>query len=280
MATLIGKAIVVCGGARGIGAAVSEHLVRQGARVLVVDAGVSVDGRQPDPTVVENWAGALRGQGSEIRVSAADLTAPDAAATTIELAKREFGALDGVVYAAGIQRDATFLRANLADLRATADTNLFGAFAVMQAAAQTMVDAKTPGSMVLMTAPGAVLGMHRQADVAVASAGVIALMRTAALELRRYGIRVNAVAPTAKTRANEALPMFTAVRSTSLLAEHVAPVVAHLLSDRSVNVTGEVIGVAGGRIYAVGTRDTAGITVDPPVDDDTLANRWAEIIRG
>ncbi|MCA9603405.1 MAG: SDR family oxidoreductase, partial [Myxococcales bacterium] len=189
------------------------------------------------------------------------------------------GGFDGLVYAAGIQRDASVLRMETDDFRAVLDVALVAPFAFVRAAARVMVERKSGGSVVLFTAPNALFGSARQANTASAWAGVVGLTRTAAIELRRHGIRVNAIAPTARTRINEELPLFQGVRSESLRAEHIAPVVAYLLSPRAEHVSGEVLGVAGGRVYSLRARETSGTPPDARITAENLPDFWDAITR-
>src|SRR5690606_5953740 len=120
---------------------------------------------------------------------------------------------------------------------------------LVQAASEAMIEARRGGSIVLTTSPLAFFGVARKSAEAMCAAAIVGLTRSAALELRRHEVRVNAVAPTARTRLSEDSPLFRGIAPTSMTPEHVAPLVSFLLSDASADVHGEVLGVAGGRIY-------------------------------
>jgi NAD(P)-dependent dehydrogenase (short-subunit alcohol dehydrogenase family) len=262
---LAGKAMLVTGGGRGVGRAVAHAAAREGARVLVLDAGVEVDGTGGDPRVAEAAAAEIRATGGEAHAAALDLTAPGAAAEAVARARERLGGLDALVACHGILREAVILRLPDEDLEATLAAHVRANFALTRAAARHMVDARgeaearhAAGAIVLCASPVAFFGGVRQAALAAASAAVVGLVRSAAAELKRFGVRVNAIAPTARTRQTEGLPMFQGIREDSMSPEHVGPVAAFLCSDAAADVTGEVVGVAGARLYALRVRETAG----------------------
>jgi NAD(P)-dependent dehydrogenase (short-subunit alcohol dehydrogenase family) len=132
-----------------------------------------------------------------------------------------------------------------------------------------------------MTAPEAFFGSARRTLASAAAAAIVGLTRSVAVELRKHGIRVNAVAPTARTRATEEMPMFKGVREGSMSSDHVAPVVAYLLSDHAADVFGEVVGIAGGRLYGLRARETTGVFSEGrPFTETEIAESFAEAMRG
>jgi NAD(P)-dependent dehydrogenase (short-subunit alcohol dehydrogenase family) len=148
---------------------------------------------------------------------------------------------------AGILRDKTLLKMDLTQWQSVLDVHLTGTFLCLQAAAIFMKENNVRGSIINTTSVSGMLGNFGQANYSAAKAGIYGLTRTASIELQRYGIRVNAVAPVAKTRLTEDLPMFEKI-DTSLSPEHVAPVHVFLASDLARDVSGQVLSVAGGRI--------------------------------
>jgi NAD(P)-dependent dehydrogenase (short-subunit alcohol dehydrogenase family) len=143
-----------------------------------------------------------------------------------------------------------------------------------------MVDAKSGGSIVLLAGPSAFFGARGHAAMGASQAGVVALARSAALELRRHRVRVNAVCPTARTRQTESLPTFAAIDEASLSPEHVASVIGFLLSDLAEEVHGEAVGVAGARTYAIRARETTGAFGGPkPLDPREVRAQWTEVLK-
>jgi len=135
---------------------------------------------------------------------------------------------------------------SLEQWQAVLDVHLTGSFVCTQAAAERMKE-QGSGRIVNTTSISGLLGNFGQANYSAAKAGIYGLTRTASIELQRYGIQVNAVAPIAKTRMTEDLPMFAKIEGT-LSPEHVAPVHLFLASDLVGERTGMVVGVAGARL--------------------------------
>ncbi len=132
------------------------------------------------------------------------------------------GGLDVLINNAGILRDKTLLKMDQGLWDAVIAVHLTGTFLCLQAAANAMKERGTKGSIVNTTSVSGMLGNFGQANYSAAKAGIYGLTRTASIELQRYGIRVNAVAPIAKTRMTEDLPMFEKIDD-SLSPEHIAP---------------------------------------------------------
>lgn len=277
---LEGKVFVVTGGGRGVGRAQCLVLAKLGARVLVNDVGCDAEGHESNAAVVDSMVADLRAAGGEAIGDAGDIVDPATAPRLIARATQEFGPVDGVVHNAGISRNRGLLKMTLDDLEAPWRVQVAGAFHLLQAAAASMVADQRPGSVVLATGPGAFFGTARQANTTSAAAAVAGLVRSAAVELRRHNIRVNAVAPTARTRQTEALPLFRGIGPDSMAPEHVAPMVAFLLSELSKDVHGEVLGVAGPRAYAFQGRETTGAFVEGGMfTPSAILDAWDEITR-
>jgi NAD(P)-dependent dehydrogenase (short-subunit alcohol dehydrogenase family) len=134
---------------------------------------------------------------------------------------------------------------------------------------------------VLVSSASGFFGSAGQSALAMAAGGLIGFVKTAATELRRHKIRVNAVVPTARTRLTAQLPLFESIRSDSLTPEHVAQGICHLLSDAAQDVLGEVIGIAGGRIYAYRHAETSGAFLEDsaPPSLASIAAAWRDVSR-
>lgn len=279
MESLINRAIVVTGAAGGIGAAVAKRLAQHGARLLLADLGCDVDGNGADPSVVEALGRELRASGARVLVDASDIRRPGAIARLVDRSVTELGGIDGFVHAAGVKRESSLLKCTDADLELVLDVHVKSSFAVVRECGERFVDAGRPGSIVLFTSPTAFFGASRQAATSAASAAVSALVRTAALELRKHGVRVNAVAPTARTRLTEDAPLFKSIKPESMAPEQVAPLVSFLLSDLAKDVSGEWLGAAGGRSYAISARESTGAFLGPTHDEAAIAAAFGDIVR-
>ena len=278
--TLEGKAIVVIGGGRGIGRAHALTCAAEGARVLVNDLGCDVYGRGEDPSVAAAVADTIRAAGGEAIADGTDVAGVDGATRVIERALATFGRLDGLLAAAGTIADRTVLKMDDALLERMIDVHVRGPFALTRIAARAMIDRGEGGSIVLHTAPVAFFGALRQSALGATGAAVTGLVRSAAIELRKHRVRVNAIAPTARTRTTEELPLFRGIAPDSLGPEFVGPLGAFLVSELAAEVTGEIVGVAGARLYAFRTRETPGSFGDGArLSVRAVAAAWSDITR-
>lgn len=243
---LQGRAALITGGGRGIGAAVARTLSREGCAVALVDYGA-----YPDAEAV---AAELCAQGQRalaIRADVTDLAAADAAVAT---AIRTFGRLDILVSNAGISRDGVVWKLSEQAWDEVLAVNLKGAFAYCRAVAPVF-RAQRSGRVVTVASINGLRGKFGQANYAASKAGVVALTKTVARELGSAGVTVNCVAP-GMVRTE-----MTAILSDEIMqrAEHetvlgrvadpedVAAVIAFLCSGRARHVTGTVIKVDGGQ---------------------------------
>jgi NAD(P)-dependent dehydrogenase (short-subunit alcohol dehydrogenase family) len=239
---LAGQVIVVTGAGRGIGAAIAVSAAAEGARVVVADYGVPLEGGTASSAAADEvLAGISKGGGEAIAV--VDSVATVAGAERmIGAAVQAWGRLDGVVCCAAIQSNATLLEYTEEVWDSMIATHLKGHFTVYQAAARQMVRAGTGGSIVGFGS-GYVQGTARRSAYRAAKAGIIGLTKSVAIELEPHGIRVNCITPAANTRMTV---------SANVVAdgdpEDVAPLALYLLSPLSGTLTGQVISIAGRRI--------------------------------
>lgn len=273
------KIVIVTGGGRGIGRATALAMAGAGARVLVNDLGTSVSGEPAGDACAEAVAEEIRARGGVAEADTNDVATAEGAGAIFEHAVSRFGGVDVLVNIAGVGVDAQLHRLGAAEWQRAIDTNLTGSFHCLKAAARLMKKAGS-GSIINTTSLAGLRGNWGQAHSASASAGVIGLTRTASVELQKYGIRVNAVAPVAKTRLTEALPMFEHVDS--MRPEHVAPAYVFLASDASRDVTGVVLSAAGGRLSVFRVLETQGALKEE--DDgiwspEEIAEHWSAIAK-
>lgn len=277
---LEGKAVLVVGGGCGVGRSHALACAAEGARVLVNDLGCDVHGQGSDPDVAESVAAEIRAAGGEAIADATDVAGPDGAEAVVAQAISSFGRLDGLLAAAGTIVDRSVLKMDEVLLDRMIDVHVRGPFALTRVAARAMIDGGAGGSIVLHTAPVAFFGALRQSALGATGGAVMGLVRSAAIELRKHRVRVNAIAPTARTRTTESLPLFRGIAQGSLGPEHVGTLGAFLLSDLAQEVTGEVVGVAGTRLYAFRTRETPGhFGETEPLSPSEIAAAWADITR-
>ncbi|HVU05102.1 MAG TPA: SDR family NAD(P)-dependent oxidoreductase [Polyangiaceae bacterium] len=247
MSVLSDQTCLVIGGGRGIGRAVSLLFAREGAKVMVADTGVDLDGSGGDPGVAKAVVEEIRSAGGVAESSAEDATLAGGAERLVKACTDAWGRLDALVYAAGIVVDRSLVRADEESFDRVVRTHLGGSFHATRAAAAVMARAGK-GRIVLTTSTAGLLGNFGQVAYSAAAAGVYGLLRAASIELQRNRVFVNGVAPLAKTRATEKLPLFETVDT--MTPEHAAAPYLFFASELSGEATGNVLGVAGGRLSA------------------------------
>lgn len=275
---LEGRAAIVTGAGRGIGRAIAEALVGEGARVIVADNGTSIEGDGGDPEVARQAAKAL---GKRAIASVDSVASPGAARQLVELAVREFGGIDIVVNNAAIVRHATVFHADPRDWDAVIRNNLSAAFYLITAAstvmrAQGQADRGATGGydwgriVNLVSSAGLQGGLGQAAD-ASAKAGLFGLTRAAAMDLASAQITANAVVPFARTRVPDVMQPAGGARSVDkertleIGAHHVATLVTALCSAAGKSITGQLLGVRGREIFLFGQpRPIAGLETGAP----------------
>ncbi|MCX4973577.1 SDR family oxidoreductase [Streptomyces sp. NBC_00620] len=242
---LAGKVIAVTGAGRGIGRAVALAAAAEGARIVVNDYGVSVEGAQPTSSIAEAVVKEIEAAGGEAVAVADDISSMAGGQRVVDAALTSYGRIDGVVCVAGILRERMLFNMSEEEWDPVLATHLKGTFTVFRAASAVM---RKQGSGTLI---GFTSGNHQgsvsQANYSAAKGGIISLVRSAALGLHKYGVTANAVAPVARTRMSAGVPMeLTEIGE----PEDVAALVVYLLSERArqERITGQVYTIAGPKI--------------------------------
>jgi NAD(P)-dependent dehydrogenase (short-subunit alcohol dehydrogenase family) len=279
---LDGKVAVITGAGRGIGRATALLFARHGARVVVNDLGCARDGAGADPSVARAVADEIVSQGGVAVAHAGDVATAQGADSLIELAVSEYGGLDTLVCMAGIAIDRTALKMDEAAFDAVYRTNVKGALLCAQSAARVLARQRRGGHIVLCTSIAGMFGNYGQLNASAAGAAVYGLTRTLAIELKKQEVRVNAIAPVARTRMTEDLPMFQAMPEESYGAHFVAPAALFLGSSLCGELSGEVLSVAGAKVSAYRVVESDGAVLDDPRsawDARELARRFDELSR-
>lgn len=276
-----GRVALITGAAGGIGQSVARRFADRGYRLVLADRGTDTEGRGSDPAPLEALAASLQSASVEVVAVHADLSLVAEAERLVDEAHARMGRLDALVSLAGFRRERSLIKLGDDDLESILRVHLTVPLALVRSAARRWVELRAPGAVVVATSATAFFGAARQSAAAAASAGLAASVRSAAAELRRHQIRVNSVAPTARTRLTEDTPLFRRASDDTMTPDDVAPLITWLVSDDATELSGEILGVAGGRVYALQSRETTGaFSEGTSFDERELNLRWNEILRG
>jgi NAD(P)-dependent dehydrogenase (short-subunit alcohol dehydrogenase family) len=281
MGLLDGKVAIVTGAGGGIGRAHALLLASEGAKVLVNDLGGTRDGAGNDASAANHVSEEIKKRGGVALPNYDSVASADAAANIVKSAVDAFGRVDVLVNNAGILRDKSFLKMDEAMWDSVILVHLKGTYLCSQAFARQVVAQGGGGRVVNTTSVSGMIGNFGQANYSAAKAGVYGLTRTMSIELQRHRITVNAIAPIAKTRMTEDLPMFQGIDT--MTPEHIAPAALFLASDLCGDRTGHVLAIAGARVYAFKIVETVGKFKDTDNGVWTaqeIADHWDAIQKG
>jgi NAD(P)-dependent dehydrogenase (short-subunit alcohol dehydrogenase family) len=254
-----GRIVIVTGAGRGLGREHALEFARQGAKVVVNDIGVNVDGNERSNEPANEVADLIRASGGEAITNGEDISEWDGARRLIEATVKTFGGFDVLVNNAGILRDRMIVNMNEQEWDAVIKVHLKGTFAPVHWAADYWRTRSKSGEsnkarIINTSSPSGIYGNIGQANYGAAKAGIAAFTMIAAMELERYGVTVNAISPSARTRMTENIAGSPSSRTPkenafdSAAPENIAPLVAWLGSEHSDGVTGRVFNVVGGVI--------------------------------
>jgi len=245
--------VLVTGAGRGIGRAIALSLAKSGWSVVANDLGAGPEGDGADEGPAQEVVREIRDSGGRAIASAADISDWEASRAMVSSAVEEFGRLDGVVNCAGILRDAIFHKMTLEEWDSVLQVHLKGSFCVSRAAAEVFRQ-QSSGAFVPMTSTAGLIGNLAQANYSAAKSGIVGLSRSISLDMQRYNVRSNAIAPFAWSRLIGTLPEQTpaekarVARMRKMTPEQIAPLVSYLLSEDSRDISGQVFVVRGNEV--------------------------------
>ncbi|MHA6695180.1 SDR family NAD(P)-dependent oxidoreductase [Homoserinimonas sp. A520] len=252
---LDGKVAIVTGSGRGLGLAYAQELARQGASVVIndVDAGTAAEA-----------VATIESAGGKAVAVVAPVGSTETAKQLVATAVDTYGRLDILVTNAGVLRDTVLWKMSDDDFDTVINVHLRGTFTCVREAATHMRENSVAGRIICIGSPTGQRGNFGQTNYAAAKAGIVGMVRTWALELKRAGITANTVIPVAATAMTATVPYFAAAVEADAQNEpmpaffrhdlgfgtsgDVAGLVAYLASDAAADVTGQAIGVGGDRI--------------------------------
>ncbi|WP_426187133.1 SDR family oxidoreductase [Microbacterium sp. TWP3-1-2b2] len=286
--SLVGKVAIVTGSGRGLGLAYAQELARQGASVVVND--VSSD-------AATEAVAAIEAEGGKAVAVVAPVGPTETAKQLVQTAVDTYGRLDILVTNAGVLRDTVLWKMSDDDFDTVINVHLRGTFTCVREAATYMRANEIAGRIICIGSPTGQRGNFGQTNYAAAKAGIVGMVRTWAMELKKAGITANAVIPVAATAMTATVPYFAAAVEADEKGEampaffrhdlgfgtsgDVAGLISYLASDAAAAVTGQAIGIGGDRIQ-LWSHPEAVVTEyqDGGWSYDALAARFDEVIGG
>ena len=272
-----GRVAIVTGAGRGLGRQHALLLAASGARVMVNDIGANVDGTGRDASHAAQTVTDIRAAGGEATVNGDDVSSFAGARHMVDEAIEKWGRLDVLVNNAGILRDRMLVNMSEEEWDAVIQVHLKGTFAPSRHAGAhwrelfKTTGEPTKGRIINTTSTSGIYGNVGQTNYGAAKAAIAAFTIIAARELKRFGVTVNAISPSAQTRMTEGLRAVTPEQRAMRDPKWVSPVLVYLASEAAQDITGRVIQAGVGRIgVCEGWRRGAEV---PQVEDPEEAGR-------
>jgi NAD(P)-dependent dehydrogenase (short-subunit alcohol dehydrogenase family) len=252
-ATMQDKVVLVTGAGGGIGRGIALAMAAAGAKVVVNDLGVSMSGDGADTGPAQRVAEEIRAAGGQAVANTDSVSSWNGAHNIVQCALDNFGRIDAVVNNAGNLRDRMFFKMNEEEWRSVIDVHLHGTFFVSRAAANYFKD-QEGGAYVHMTSTSGLIGNLGQANYSAAKLGIVALSKSIALDMQRFNVRSNCIAPFAWSRMTSSIPSETpeekarVAKLQKMEAGKIAPMAVFLASDSAREVSGQIFAVRANEI--------------------------------
>ncbi len=242
-----GKVAVVTGSGGGIGREIAIAMAAAGARVIVCDVGASLSGEGGSSTPAQQTKQLIEQKGGAAEICTESVSEWGSAQKIVQAALDHYGRIDAVVNNAGILRDVIFHKMTPEDWLSVISVHLNGSFFVSRAAAEHYRKQES-GTFVHISSTSGLIGNFGQANYSAAKLGITALSKSIALDMKRYNVRSNCIAPFAWSRMTQSIPATTPEQQARLAKiqamtpDKNAPMAVYLSSDAAKDVTGQVFG--------------------------------------
>ncbi|EED69931.1 putative short-chain type dehydrogenase/reductase [Comamonas sp. PE63] len=248
------KVVVVTGAGGGIGRDIALAMAASGARVVVNDIGTSTTGEGTDAGPAQKVVDEIKAAGGQAVASTDSVSEAASASRIVQCAVDSFGRIDGVVNNAGILRDRFFHKMSLEEWDAVIKVHLYGSYFMSRAAANHFKEQES-GALVHMTSTSGLIGNLGQANYSAAKLGLTALSKSIALDMARFNVRSNCIAPFAWSRMIGSIPTDTpeqqarVAKIQQMTPNKIAPLAVYLLSDQARDVNAQVFAVRNNELF-------------------------------
>ena len=249
-----GKVVVVTGAGGGIGRDIALAMAQHGARVVVNDIGASLNGEGLNAGQAQQVVDEIIAAGGQAIASTDSVSEAASAGRIVEMAADTFGRVDCVVNNAGILRDSLFHKMSSDEWDAVLKVHLYGAYFMSKAAAIHFKE-QASGALVHMTSTSGLIGNLAQANYSAAKLGLTALSKSIALDMQRFNVRSNCIAPFAWSRMISSIPVNDAEQQARvdkikiMTPAKIAPLAVYLASDAAREVNAQVFTVRNNEIF-------------------------------
>ena len=251
---LEGKVIIVTGAGAGVGKGIALEAARQGAKVIVNDLGVAIDGSGASAGPAQQTVNEIKAIGGDAATNTDSVAEYTSAERMVQQALDLYGRIDGVVNNAGNMRDIIFHKMTEEDFDSVIKVHLKGSWNTSRAAAPYL-KTQNSGALVHMTSSAGLIGNFGQVNYIAAKMGIVGLSKAIALDMEKFNVRSNCIAPFAFTRLVSSIPADTPegqerLRVNSRMeSAKIAPFTCALLTDGAKAVSGQIFGVRNNEIY-------------------------------
>lgn len=257
-----GKVVIITGSGAGIGRSHALAFAKEGAKVVVNDLGGDRAGGGKGSEAADKVVAEIKAQGGDAVANYESVSSREGADSILWSALSKYGRVDVLVNNAGVLRDKSFLNMSDTDWELVQNVHLKGTYYCSQVVGRHFKIQGKGGRIVNTTSMSGLLGNFGQGNYSAAKAGIYGLTRTLSIEFAKMGVTVNAIAPVALTRMTEDLQMLKGMTADQIGPQYISPVVLFLASDLAADITGQIVGVHGPKVFLYKMEQTEGLEKD------------------